>query len=427
VEPAEGKDATDHLAAGHGLGDFVLTADEPRAAIASPALAEILADVERFVRRFVVLSDAQAAAVTLWIAHVFAFDAASTTLYLIITSATMRCGKSRLLEVLEALLGEDRCVFTMNVSPPALYRTIDANPGTAMLMDEQDRTLNGNKERAQELFGLINSGFRRRGGVAIRMSGQGANLQTARFHTFCPKALCGLGTFPDTVRDRGAEIRMRRRLASERVERFRETDASTAVPVREAPTAWANPDTLAALAAARPSLPGALNDRAQDGWEPLLAIADAAGDIWPEVARAAAVDLHDTASDYAEEGLELLALRHVREAFAALNDPEAIWTTGLLKTLVQRDDGPWVGWWGEALERNRTQSPAQRLGRLLQAFGAKPHTVRNEGTTRKGYRRADLEDAWARHLETAVTPDTAVTPQVAPTSTVPPATAVTAF
>src|SRR5207247_3973433 len=134
------------------------------------------------------LSDAQATAVTLWVVHCFAFEAASTTLYLIITSATMRCGKSRLLEVLEALLGEDHCVFTMNVSPPALYRTIDANPGTAMLMDEQDRTLNGNKERAQELFGLINSGFRRRGGVAIRMSGQGANLQTARFHTFCPKA-----------------------------------------------------------------------------------------------------------------------------------------------------------------------------------------------------------------------------------------------
>jgi hypothetical protein len=425
VEPAEGKDAADHLAAGHGLDDFVAPANDVPVAVAMRPLAEILADVEGFVRRFVVLSDAQAAAVALWVAHCFAFKAASTTLYLIITSATMRCGKSRLLEVLEALLGEDRCVFTMNVSPPALYRTIDANPGTAMLMDEQDRTLNGNKERAQELFGLINSGFRRRGGVAIRMSGQGSNLQTARFHTFCPKALCGLGTFPDTVRDRGVEVRMRRRLASERVERFREADASTAVPIREALTVWANPHTIAALAAARPSLPGALNDRAQDGWEPLLAIADAAGDVWPEVARAAAVDLHDTASDYAEEGLELLALRHVREAFAALNDPEAIWTTDLLKALVQRDDGPWAGWWGEAVEHGRTQSPAQRLGRLLGAW-VKPRDVRIGEVTRRGYRRGDLADAWARHLETATTAATAATPQVAPTSDVAPVAPVAA-
>jgi hypothetical protein len=391
------------------------------------AFAEILADVEGFVRRFVVLSDAQAVAVTLWVAHCFAFEAASTTLYLIITSATMRCGKSRLLEVLEALLGEDRCVFTMNVSPPALYRTIDANPGTAMLMDEQDRTLNGNKERAQELFGLINSGFRRRGGVAIRMSGQGANLQTSRFRTFSPKALCGLGVFPDTVRDRGVEVRMRRRLASERVERFREADASTAVPIREALTAWARPDTLAALRAALPLLPGALNDRAQDGWEPLLAIADAAGDVWPEIARAAAVDLHDTASDYAEEGLELLALRHVREAFAERDDPESIWTADLLKALVKRDDGPWAGWWGEAVEHDRTQSPAQRLGRLLGPFGTKPREVRIGDAHRKGYRRADLEDAWARHLGTAATPATAATPQVVTTRDVAPVAPVAAL
>jgi 5S rRNA maturation endonuclease (ribonuclease M5) len=420
VEPAEGKDAADHLASGRGLEDFVPpAADEPPAVAAARPLSEILADVEEFVRRFVVLSDSQAAAVTLWVAHCFAFDAASTTLYLIITSATMRCGKSRLLEVLEALLGEDRCVFTMNVSPPALYRTIDANPGTAMLMDEQDRTLNGNKERAQELFGLINSGFRRRGGVAIRMSGQGTNLQTARFRTFSPKALCGLGVFPDTVRDRGVEVRMRRRLASERVERFREADASTAVPIREALAAWVNPETLAALAAARPSLPGALNDRAQDGWEPLLAIADAAGDIWPEVARAASVDLHETAGDYAEEGLELLALRHVREAFAEHDDPEAIWTSDLLKALIRRDDGPWAGWWGEAVEHDHTQSPAQRLGRLLGPFGAKPCKIRTGDVTRNGYRRVDLADAWARHLEKAGTPGTGGTLQVVTTSDVP--------
>jgi hypothetical protein len=384
-----------------------------------PTLARILGDVEGFVRRFVVLSDAQSVAVTLWVAHCFAFEAASTTLYLIITSATMRCGKSRLLEVLEALLGEDRCVFTMNVSPPALYRTIDANPGTAMLMDEQDRTLNGNKERAQELFGLINSGFRRRGGVAIRMSGQGSNLQTSRFRTFSPKALCGLGTFPDTVRDRGAEIRMRRRLPSEKVERFREADALTAGPIREALEAWAKPDTLAALNAARPSLPGVLNDRASDGWEPLVAIADAAGDAWPAIARAAAVELHDAADDYAEEALELLALRHVQEAFDELGDPEAIWTADLLKALIQRDDGPWAGWWGEAVEHDRTQSPAQRLGRLLSPFGAKPCKIRTGDVTRNGYRRADLVDAWARHLKTAGTPGRGGTPQVATTSDVP--------
>jgi|SRR5512132_3041880 hypothetical protein len=42
-------------------------------------LGAVLDDVGTFVRRFVVMSDAQADAVTLWIAHTHAVDAAETT------------------------------------------------------------------------------------------------------------------------------------------------------------------------------------------------------------------------------------------------------------------------------------------------------------------------------------------------------------
>jgi hypothetical protein len=66
--------------------------------------AQLLGDLVAFVRRFVVLSDAQAAGVALWIAHSHGFEAADTTSYLSITSAEMRSGKTRLLEVLELLV-----------------------------------------------------------------------------------------------------------------------------------------------------------------------------------------------------------------------------------------------------------------------------------------------------------------------------------
>ena len=200
-----------------------------------------------FVRRYVVLTDEQSLAVVLWVAHVFAFPAASTTLYLHVSSATPRSGKSRLLEVLEALLGESRCILTMNVSPAALYRAIDANPGTAVLVDESDRLLNGNRERAEELYGLINSGSRRRGGYAVRTVGQGANLSPQRFRTFAPKVIAGLASLPDTVADRSVPIRMRRRLPTEPMQRFREPDAESAAPIREALEVWANEDTIATL------------------------------------------------------------------------------------------------------------------------------------------------------------------------------------
>src|SRR5437870_5054574 len=60
------------------------------------------------------------------------------------------------------------------------------------------------------------------------------------------------------------------------------------------------------------------------------------------------------------------------------------------------------------------------------AARASPRTVRIGDATRKGYKRAELLDAWARHLGEAVTADTAVTSQVGPTSSVTPVTAVTA-
>jgi len=46
------------------------------------------------------------------------------------------------------------------------------------------------------------------------------------------------------------------------------------------------------LGDAYPELPDGLSDRQGDAWEPLLAIADAAGGDWPAHARAAAVALH---------------------------------------------------------------------------------------------------------------------------------------
>ena len=61
-------------------------------------------DVARYIRRYVVLSDPQARACTLWVAHCHVFAAAEATPYLNITSAVKQCGKTRLLEVLEPIV-----------------------------------------------------------------------------------------------------------------------------------------------------------------------------------------------------------------------------------------------------------------------------------------------------------------------------------
>jgi hypothetical protein len=74
-----------------------------------------------------------------------------------------------------------------------------------------------------------------------------------------------------------------------------------------------------AIAEAQPSIPESLNDRAAEIWEPLLAIADLAGEEWPELASQAALRL--SAGD---EEMTLLEHFHkeLRELFLARQRPD---------------------------------------------------------------------------------------------------------
>jgi Protein of unknown function (DUF3631) len=227
-----------------------------------------LDDVRGFIRRFVVLDDAQADAVTLWAAHTHVFDAFGCTPYLAITSPEKRSGKTRLLEVLELLVREP--LQTANISDAALFRVIDKK-SPALLMDEVDAVFKS-RER-EELRGLLNAGYRK-GAVAHRMGGK-SNRSLETFKVFCPKAFAGIGNcLPDTIVDRAIRIRLKRRTRAEPVERFRLREVEpTGHMLRDRLADWLEPQHDY-LVSSRPQLPGELDDRAQDVWEPLLAIAD---------------------------------------------------------------------------------------------------------------------------------------------------------
>ena len=96
----------------------------------------------------------------------------------------------------------------------------------------------------------------------------------------------------------------------------------------------------------RSELPEALNDRAQDSWEPLLAIADLAGGSWPARARLAAVHLSgDIEPDDDTAAVRLLA--DIAETWPA--DTEAVPTAELLKRLHGLEEAPWSDWYGKPL------------------------------------------------------------------------------
>lgn len=155
----------------------------------------------------------------------------------------------------------------------------------------------------------------------------------------------------------------------------------------------------AAAREAQPEIPESLNDRAADGWEPLLAIADAAGNTWPLRAREAAVALHsDPWSQEETPGLTLL--RAIREIFTQ-QDTKKIPTEKLISELTKRDSEPWGEWWGHAVSGGDIRGPGYRLARLLKPFGIAPRTVKIGEMARRGFLRTDFEDAFSRYLPPA--------------------------
>src|SRR5438034_7542742 len=86
---------------------------------------------------------------------------------------------------------------------------------------------------------------------------------------------------------------MQRNTSEEQCDRSRELDP---MPLKQQCLRFVT-DHAAEIASSRPQIPPALNDRAADIWEPLLALADLAGGDWPELARQAAIGLSATAQE----------------------------------------------------------------------------------------------------------------------------------
>ena len=124
-------------------------------------------------------------------------------------------GKTRLLEVLELLTPTAR--HAVNMTAAALFRAVEMDQPT-LLFDEAD-TYFGPKAAKdhEELRGLVNAGHRR-GAVAYRVVGKGAEMSVKAFPAFAAVALAGIGDLPDTILDRSVLIRMRRRAPDETVE-----------------------------------------------------------------------------------------------------------------------------------------------------------------------------------------------------------------
>jgi len=352
--------------------------------------AEILGSLLRFVRRFVSLTEAQARVVSVWAAHTHAIDAADFTPYLNINSAEKESGKTRLLEILKVLVANPW--GTENASPAAMVRKVhggfETGKSVTVLFDERDSQTGGDKERAEAIRGILNSGYER-GGCYSRCQGEGANQRVVDFQTFGAKALAGIGNLSDTVASRSVPIRMKRAQRGS-TERFRKREVEReASEIKARLAAWCDANAEA-LHEARPASPEELSDRQTDCCEPLLAIADLAGGDWPETARRALLELCAEAQA-GDQSTGVRLLSDIRQIFDE-HGVDRISSVGLVDALVAIETSSWADF-----SRGKPLTPP-KLARLLARYEVTPGTIRVEGKTPKGYYRRDFADAFTRYL-----------------------------
>ncbi|MFJ2736795.1 DUF3631 domain-containing protein [Streptomyces sp. NPDC087317] len=379
--------------------------------------AALLDEVEAFHRRFNVFPTEHAyVAVTLWDAHAHLIDALDGTARIAFLSPEPGSGKSRALEIIETLT--PRAATTVNASANALFRLVAADAGTpTLLFDEIDTVFGPKAGGNEEVRGFLNSGYRR-GAKSLRCVGEGSDQKAGWFDSFCAVAMAGLGSLPDTILTRSVIIRMRKKAPNEKCEPYRRrVHEKQGHVLRDKLAEW-TATIHDQVAEAWPEMPEGVTDRPADVWEPLLAVADAAGGHWPERARAACIALIKAASEGDQASLGVKLLTDLRDrVFCGV---DRMPTAAILEVLLQLDDAPW----SDLSEDGQSNKPltARALSKLLSQYvrpdntPIKPRGIRVGSTTPKGYYAEDLSDAWARYCTPlpgeSATAATAATPQV---------------
>ncbi|MGW7457057.1 DUF3631 domain-containing protein [Streptomyces sp. NPDC054797] len=355
--------------------------------------ARLLNQVEAFHRRFNVFPrEAAYVAVALWDAHAHLLDAFDSTPRLAFLSPEPGSGKSRALELVETLVPQP--MVAVNASAAALFRAVSGPEGRpTILFDEIDTVFGPKAGDNEELRGFLNAGHRR-SGVTYRCVGDGGNQTVQAFPSYTAVAVAGLGSLPDTILTRSVIIRMRRRARNEHVEPFRQRlHEKEGHALRDQLAVWAD-QVRGKVQGAWPEMPEGVTDRPADVWEPLIAIADAAGGDWPKRAREACVQLVKASQTDDKGSLGIRLLTDLRDH--VMVGVDRLPTIAVIDRLNALDDAPWADLQGKPLD-------SRRLARMLADYMTadnEPITSRNirtAGGVLKGYYSADLHDAWQRY------------------------------
>jgi putative DNA primase/helicase len=343
--------------------------------------SELLDELTGVFQRYLDLPHLVAETLALWVVFTHTFDAWDNSPRLGICSPVPGCGKTTLLSLLSFVACKP--VLASSVTPAVIFRTIEAYQPT-LLIDEADTFLDDNSG----FKGILNSGHNRHAAYVMRCDGDDSHPR--KFLTWAPLAIARIGTFNQTLRERSIIVNMRKhRPGGNSIERFQQDQTDELETVCSKAARWAN-DTLDELSHADPHMPKLSADREADNWRPLIAIADAAGGQWPDIARSAAIELTRLKSeDNSSTVIQLL--EDIRAIFEVSNECQFS-SQSICNRLASMEERPWGDW------RYGKEINPLHLARLLKPFGIRPVGIRANEKTLRGYKLDQFEDTFFRYL-----------------------------
>jgi hypothetical protein len=341
-------------------------------------IGELLQSIVDAVSKFVVLRAEQLTAIALWVVMAWAHELAVHSPILAATSVEPDSGKSTLIGVLKFLVPKP--FVSVEPSGPSVFRMVDYNHPT-LIIDEADDLFH----RKSNLRAIVNAGWSRGTKIPRIMK-----CETCWFDPFCPKILGVLGTtkLPRTVASRSIIIRMWPKRPDEKAEDFTFADDETFVNIRRKAVRWVA-DNASILKGSKPPLPLGLNNRLAANWRLIFAIAAQAGGGWSKRARQAATWLSRRPYEPS------LGVRLLAAIKAMLAERREITSEEIVQGLLADPDSVWHE------SRGRGPITKHQTAALLREFEIRPvvlHPTKEATVSRRGYRAAQFEDAFARFV-----------------------------
>jgi hypothetical protein len=347
---------------------------------------QLLDELVVLIQKHIVTEDHCKVAVALWVVLSYLLDEVDVMPLLGIISPEKRCGKSRLLSLLLKLVR--RPIPGVSLSAATVYRAIEKWHPT-LLVDEADGVLKDAKGHDNlELRSVINSGHTRDLAYVNRCVGESHDVQ--RFSTWAPKAIALIGRMPDSMMDRSIPIPLKRKTKAETVTRIRETTETVFGELRSKIVRFCQ-DFGAQIGQLMPKLPAGLNDRAEDCWLPLLAIADVAGAKWPQEARNAALALSADTDD--AETFATKLLKALKQDFADEREdhPGGFQVSqAICNHLNLNDEAPWASF--------KDKLTPVLLGKNLNRYKIKSDRRFLNGQLQRGWEWDKLKPIFDRYL-----------------------------